>query len=125
MIKLIELSALGLFFHTGYEAYKLHKLKKIEDKIKTAISFDLSYEQIDESVINKEILIATSVSEISVQGKKVENFILNINNEALLSRHAPNYRLRKWRNGTTCADSQQIHFQVFNLQRNKRKTFLL
>ena len=81
MIKLIEFTALGLFFYTGYEAYKLNRLYKLEKNIKTAISFDLSYEHIDKMLDNKEILIATSVTDILDKGHNVENLILNVNNE--------------------------------------------
>jgi hypothetical protein len=64
MDKLLAISAKVIIGYSFYEMYNYYILKQLEHKIKSAISIDMSYEKIPENLIDKNTLIATSITKI-------------------------------------------------------------
>jgi hypothetical protein len=73
MLKILEISAFSVLSYTGYQYYNLYKLKNMEHKVKTVPSIDLSYEDLNIELDNKEILVATSVNRIYKYNEELEN----------------------------------------------------
>jgi hypothetical protein len=62
---LLKVSAAFGFAYFFKEAYKYKKTSNALHEIKTAINLDLSFEKIDPQILNRDILMATSIIKLS------------------------------------------------------------
>jgi len=64
MEKFLSHSAKFLFGYMFYEIYNYYKITKYEAIMKKSINIDLTFEKIDDGILNKEVLIATSINKV-------------------------------------------------------------
>ncbi len=76
MEKLISHSAKLLFGYMFYEMYNFYKFTQYQSIIKKAINIDLSFEKIEDSILNEDVLIATSINNISINQNYKSYFYL-------------------------------------------------
>lgn len=73
MEKLLSHSAKFLFGYMFYEMYNYYKFSQYESIMKKSINIDLSFEKIQDGILNKDVLIATSINNIT-QNQKQKNY---------------------------------------------------
>jgi len=73
MEKLLSHSAKFLFGYMFYEMYNYYKFTQYEAMMKKSINIDLSFEKIEDRILNKDVLIATSINNI-LKNKKQQNY---------------------------------------------------
>lgn len=76
MEKILSNSAKFLFGYMFYEMYNYYKFSKYEEKIKKAINIDLSFEKIPNEILDRDVLIATSINKINFSDKPKNFFYL-------------------------------------------------
>lgn len=76
MEKFLSHSAKFLFGYMFFEMYNYYKFSQYESLMKKAINIDLSFEKIEDGIINRDVLIATSIYNISKNQKKKNYFYL-------------------------------------------------
>jgi len=79
----LKVSAACGFTYFFKEAYKYKKTTNALHEIKTAINLDLSFEKIDPQILNRNILIATSITKLSNKEnhKQIYNLKTYLNDE--------------------------------------------
>jgi hypothetical protein len=65
MEKFLSHSAKFLFGYMIYEIYNYYKFTKYESMLKQCPNIDLSYEKIEDGIVNRNVMIATSINKIN------------------------------------------------------------
>lgn len=78
---LLNFSATATFGYFFYECYKYKKTTIAFDRIKTAINLDLTYEKINKDILDKDILIFSSITKLSNEEEYKKSYILEIKNK--------------------------------------------
>lgn len=82
MEKIFSHSAKLLFGYMFYEMYNYYKFTRHENMMKTAINIDLSFEKIEKEIIDRDVLIATSINQILYKDKQKNFFYIKNQLEA-------------------------------------------
>ena len=76
MEKFLSHSAKFLFGYMFYEMYEYYKFTQYESLMKKSVNIDLSFEKIEDGILNKDVMIATSINNISKSQKQKNYFYI-------------------------------------------------